>query len=87
MALQQEQALGRPLAAADTAAANTALSAAAAAAGREVKPAHQQLMDALVHGAAEFAPVCAVLGGVVANNIIRAVSHSGEQQQQQHSVA
>jgi hypothetical protein len=86
VALQQEKALGRPLAAADAAAAHKALSAAAAAAGREIKPAHEQLMDAVVQGAAEFAPVCAVLGGVVANNIIRAVSHSGEswrQQQQQ----
>jgi ubiquitin-like 1-activating enzyme E1 A len=37
----------------------------------------QQLLEAHLTGAAEFAPVCAVLGGIIANNVVTAVSGSG----------
>lgn len=37
----------------------------------------EQLLQSVISGAAEFAPVCAVLGGVIANNVVMAVSASG----------
>lgn len=37
----------------------------------------QQLLAAHLTDAAEFAPVCAVLGGIIANNVVAAVSGSG----------
>lgn len=37
----------------------------------------EQLLSSTITATAEFAPVCAVLGGVIANNIVMAVSASG----------
>eukprot|EP00878_Enallax_costatus_P023505 GHUV01025004.1.p1 GENE.GHUV01025004.1~~GHUV01025004.1.p1 ORF type:complete len:245 (+),score=77.43 GHUV01025004.1:744-1478(+) len=36
----------------------------------------EQLLTSVVTNAAEFAPVCAILGGVIANNVVMAVSAS-----------
>lgn len=53
-------------------------SSKAAAAAPGPTAASLQLLDGFLAGAGEeFAPVCAVLGGVVANNVVLAVSHSG----------
>ncbi len=37
----------------------------------------QAVMTDWLCGGEEFAPVCAVVGGVAANNVVKAVSHSG----------
>jgi hypothetical protein len=79
-----ESELGRPLAAADAPAAATVLerlAAGAAAAGGGAPPAWAgdaaaELAAWVGAGGAEFAPTAAVIGGVVGNDVVRAVSHS-----------
>lgn len=39
--------------------------------------ASQQQLTSWLQSPDEFAPVCSVLGGVIANNVVKAVSHSG----------
>uniref|UniRef100_A0A383W834 THIF-type NAD/FAD binding fold domain-containing protein n=1 Tax=Tetradesmus obliquus TaxID=3088 RepID=A0A383W834_TETOB len=70
-----EQQLQRPLTAADLPAAQQQLQQLAAA-SPQLAAAQQQLAAHLA-GAAEFAPVAAVLGGIIANNVVAAVSGSG----------
>lgn len=67
-----EQELGRPLTAADQSAAQEQLTKAAA--GTPAAEAAAQLLQWQFAG--EAAPVCAVLGGVIANNVVAAVSGS-----------
>lgn len=70
-----EAQLQRPLVPADLAEAQQQLEALAG--GSTQLPSAQQLLAAMLSGAAEFAPVCAVLGGVMANNVVAAVSANG----------
>lgn len=77
-----EDELGRPLTAADAAVAEAHLQRLTAAATPAppawAEAAARQLPGWVAAGASgdEFAPVAAVTGGVVANDVIRAVSHS-----------
>jgi ubiquitin-like 1-activating enzyme E1 A len=70
-----EAQLQRPLTADDLPAAQQQLQDLASSSTQLA--AAQQLLAAHLSGAAEFAPVCAVLGGIIANNVVAAVSGSG----------
>jgi ubiquitin-like 1-activating enzyme E1 A len=70
-----ESQLQRPLTADDLPAAQQQLQQLAGSSPQLTSA--QQLLAAHLTGAAEFAPVCAVLGGIIANNVVAAVSGSG----------
>jgi hypothetical protein len=74
-----EQQLGHRLSPTDLPKAQEYLTQQVAAwpGGKALQDILQQLLTSYANGDAEFAPVCAVVGGVMANNVIKAVSHSG----------
>lgn len=45
--------------------------------GGSVAEGVQPVLESWVSSEEEFAPVCAVVGGVAANNVVKAVSRSG----------
>ncbi|KAI8463493.1 MAG: SUMO-activating enzyme 1B [Monoraphidium minutum] len=71
-----EDELGRALAPADAPAAAAKLQQLSAAAAPWAGPAAERLLSWVAAGGSEFAPVAAVTGGVIGNDVIRAVSHS-----------
>jgi hypothetical protein len=78
--LALEQRLQRQLVGSDLAAAQELLSSSSSRRSTAAGPyqeAAEQLLAALVSGSDEFAPVCAVLGGVIANNVVTSVSRAG----------
>ena len=79
VALQLEQQLGHRLSAEELPKAqeNLVQQAAAWPGGKAPLDILHQLLTSYANGDGEFAPVCAVVGGVMANNVIKAVSHSG----------
>jgi hypothetical protein len=70
-----EQQLQRPLSAADLPAAQVHL-ADSCTNNAPRTAAAEQLLAAWLANPEEFAPVCAVLGGIIANNVVAAVSAS-----------
>lgn len=73
--LQTEQQLQRALTASDLQAAQQHLDTSCSN-NTPHQVAAQQLLAAWLQNPAEFAPVCAVLSGVIANNVVAAVSAS-----------
>jgi hypothetical protein len=73
--LKTEQELQQPLAASDLSAAQVHLRSSSAH-NAPHQAAAEELLAAWLQNPAEFAPVCAVLGGIIANNVVSAVSAS-----------
>ncbi len=73
-AFEAEQ--GRPPTSADAGILEQQLQDNATSQGTVVAPATLQLLLGFLAEPGEFAPVCAIVGGVMANNVIKAVSQS-----------
>lgn len=74
--LKTEQELQRALTPTDLPAVQPYLRSSCSSSNGPHLAAADQLLTAWLHNPAEFAPVCAVLGGVIANNVVAAVSAS-----------
>jgi len=74
--LALESKTRRRLSSDDLAAAQQHLSSSTESQAGAHQEAAQQLLASVVSGADEFAPVCAVLAGIIANNVVAAVSGS-----------
>jgi hypothetical protein len=71
-----EAAHSRPVAPADAEAVQGIIQQRAAGSGVSTTSVAAQMVPSYL-SPSEFAPVCAVTGGVIANNVVRAVSKSG----------
>jgi ubiquitin-like 1-activating enzyme E1 A len=73
-----EEANGRQATPADVAGLQQQAVQLEEADGVKVGTVRTELLQDLVTDKEEFAPACAVLGGIIANNVIKSISSTGE---------